>query len=393
MSYFSELQGYMNNLQEGQNHEQDINEEAANKKTQTIEDKFNAVTQAAEGWGGAIAQGGILWKHGRKVIQKIADAKSKIDAEQQAASADHAANQETPLDPQGNTQTAQEYAARQLSDQQTADAIKAQYAPKGKAPARSEEEGGGEPAATEAGEGGGGGGGAAATEETTATQSAIRVANQTQLDPASRTQFAPSKSEFTTTQESTGTEFGEATETNIAQSSMRSVTTIGGRLLGKGGGSGSAANGELANGTLAENAAGGIEQSAESGGGALGNFMSGVNKLVQGTKTAASQLSGAAAGDVGDVTTTLVGSGSGGSGGALGGALGAIGGADAIPIIGGIIGIGTMIGGLIHEIHKNHEEAMEQRASEDGGTSARTGIDTNTTLAGGGGSAVGSYIA
>ena len=71
----------------------------------------------------------------------------------------------------------------------------------------------------------------------------------------------------------------------------------------------------------------------------------------------------------------------------------AVGGADAIPIVGGIIGIGTMIGGLIHELHKSNENKEVQKTTDDGGTSARVGIDTNSALAGGGGNAVGSYVA
>ncbi len=389
MSYFSELQGYMNNLQEGQNHEQQINAEAVDEKTKTIEDKFNAITQQAEGWGGAIAQGGILWKHGRKVMQKIADRKSGAG---DSAGGDSAGGDSAGAGGAGDSAGAGG-AAEHVANQ-SVNAAPAEDFTQAEQAARAAVSAGKAPVASGAGAGETGAGGAA-EEAVQQTGGGIRIAGQAALDPSARTQFEPSARTFGTTEQSTAGEFGQATETNIAQN-LRSVQTFGGRLVGNGGNtSGSAASGEQASSSLAENAAGGGSEAANSGGSSIGDFLSGVNKLVQGTKTAASQLSGAGGDAVGDITTTLTGAGGGGAGAseAIAGGLAAIGGADAIPIVGGIIGIGTMIGGLIHELHKSHEEAQEQRATDDGGTTARTGIDTSSAVAGGSGSAVGSYIA
>ena len=71
MAYFNQLQGYMSNLQEGINHENDVKQEYGNKLANTIEDKFNAISQQAEGWGGALTAAGTVWKHGRKVYRGL----------------------------------------------------------------------------------------------------------------------------------------------------------------------------------------------------------------------------------------------------------------------------------------------------------------------------------
>ena len=71
MAYFNQLQGYMSNLQEGINHENDVKQEYGEQKATTIEDKFNAISQQAEGWGGALTGAGTVWKHGRKVFRTL----------------------------------------------------------------------------------------------------------------------------------------------------------------------------------------------------------------------------------------------------------------------------------------------------------------------------------
>ena len=71
MAYFNQLQGYMSNLQEGINHENDVKQEYGDKLANTIEDKFNAISQQAEGWGGALTAAGTVWKHGRKVYRTL----------------------------------------------------------------------------------------------------------------------------------------------------------------------------------------------------------------------------------------------------------------------------------------------------------------------------------
>lgn len=69
MSYFNTLQGYMGNLQEAQNHEQSMNQEQQDKKATGIQQKFEAISQQAEGWGGALTTGGLAWKQGLKVYK------------------------------------------------------------------------------------------------------------------------------------------------------------------------------------------------------------------------------------------------------------------------------------------------------------------------------------
>ena len=71
MAYFNQLQGYMSNLNESLNHENDVNAAEGDKKASTIEDKFNSITQQASGWGGALGTAGIIWKHGRKVVRSL----------------------------------------------------------------------------------------------------------------------------------------------------------------------------------------------------------------------------------------------------------------------------------------------------------------------------------
>ena len=71
MAYFNQLQGYMSNLQEGINHENDVKQEYGDKLATTLEDKFNNISQQAEGWGGALTAAGTVWKHGRKVYRGL----------------------------------------------------------------------------------------------------------------------------------------------------------------------------------------------------------------------------------------------------------------------------------------------------------------------------------
>ena len=63
---------------------------------------------------------------------------------------------------------------------------------------------------------------------------------------------------------------------------------------------------------------------------------------------------------------------------------------DSIPIIGEIIGVGTLIGGLIHGLDKKGADAREAAARQGGGVASTGGIDTsvfkgNTLGSGGGG--------
>ena len=62
---------------------------------------------------------------------------------------------------------------------------------------------------------------------------------------------------------------------------------------------------------------------------------------------------------------------------------------DGIPVIGEIVGIGSLIGGLIHGLDKKGEEAKASAAEQQGGTFGG-GLDTsvfkgNTLSSGGGG--------
>ena len=74
MSYFNEINGYLSSLKESQNNEAQMANEMANKKAQTIEDKFNSINSSIESAGGILVAGADGWFKGRKILEKLGKA-------------------------------------------------------------------------------------------------------------------------------------------------------------------------------------------------------------------------------------------------------------------------------------------------------------------------------
>jgi len=339
MAYFNQLQGYMNNLKEGQAHMDDMKNEAINKKTAGIEDKFNAITQQAEGWGGAITQSGIVWKHGRKVMERLgkkgtpATESDKGTGSTETAPAT-ATEQVGANDLVGMGNNAESIASSVGNDATSAigniaDAIRANL---GVNPVND-----------------------------------ANVLNPTRMVVRAQNNVAPSQ---------TGQGVNQATDTDLA--GLRGDSTIA-RAIGKqkatqvnpaepaqaprSNGDGRGGGAEPNESSLANNA-GGLGDSEISVG----------DRVAGGIRSIAKGLGADAEGSVmGAVNATL----------------------DSIPIIGEVIGIGTMIGGLIHGLHKKGEEAREAGAQTAGGSgSAQGGIASSKVFAGNTlGSGGGGYIA
>ena len=295
MAYFNQLQGYMSNLQEGINHENDVKQEYGDKLATTIEDKFNNISQQAEGWGGALTAAGTVWKHGRKVYRTL-------QSQGQAATDAATTTAETTG---GDVAAAAQTAAGNI-----ADAAGAQAA------------GGRISVAT--------GRSVIAGQQTSTTSvnmgNAInqaratgQVAGQTGGSAAGGAPAAPIT--------------GQAAQTNIAAQTQTAAPT--------------------ANPTA--------------GGNAGGRAVTDADAVVNDTDTLTQTVSNIGSKVMGGMDAAL----------------------DGIPVIGEIIGIGSLIGGLIHGLDKKNEEAKASSATQQGGT-VGGGIDTsvfkgNTLGSGGGG--------
>lgn len=70
-SYFDTLQGFMNNKEDLLQHAQDVGSEFANERAKTISDKFDSVTGDIEKWGNALQGASGGWWMGRKIIRKV----------------------------------------------------------------------------------------------------------------------------------------------------------------------------------------------------------------------------------------------------------------------------------------------------------------------------------
>jgi len=357
MAYFNQLQGYMSNLKEGQAHMDDMKQEAINKKTAGIEDKFNAISQQAEGWGGAITQSGIVWKHGRKVYERLGKAKQDATSggDGTSATTSTSAGGEATATPLGSNLTevgandlagignAADHIASSAGDDAStaigniADAIRSTL---GVAPAAGD------------------------TNILNPSRMVVRAANNqapTQTgqgvnqgaragDEATDFDLAGLRGEGTLARATGGGRAPAPTQTDPTAPSQAS------RSAGDGRGGGAEPN----ESSLAENS------------GDLGDTAGSIgSRVASGVRSVASSLGADADGAVmGAVNATL----------------------DSIPIIGELVGIGTLVGGLIHGLHKGGENKRETAAQSAGGSgSAQGGIAAtkvfqgNTLGSGGGG--------
>ena len=71
MSYFDTLQGYLDNNESQLQHQADTAKEFASEKANSIKEKFDSVTGDIEKWGNVIQGASGGWWMGRKIIRKI----------------------------------------------------------------------------------------------------------------------------------------------------------------------------------------------------------------------------------------------------------------------------------------------------------------------------------
>lgn len=71
MSYFDTIQGYMDNNNANMEHLKEVGNQFAEQKASTIKDKFDSVNGDIEKWGGALQGASSGWWMGRKIIRKI----------------------------------------------------------------------------------------------------------------------------------------------------------------------------------------------------------------------------------------------------------------------------------------------------------------------------------
>ena len=363
MAYFNQLQGYMSNLKEGQAHMDDMKNEAINKKTAGIEDKFNAISQQAQGWGGAITGGGIVWKHGRKVIERLGKAKQDATSGGDGTSA----TTSTATSSEATTSNLTEVGANDFAGiGNAADHIASSAGSIGdrvasgissvvKGIGAGADSVGGAAAAV----GGDGASGASSIAQTLndarqAVGGSINVIKGSAVISGQVAGGGTSGANIGDAINASGKNIAAPLTDNLTPSNINLATRTGGRSAGDGAGGGAAPN----EGSLADNA------------GDLGDTAGSIgSRVASGVRSIATGLGADADGAVmGAVNATL----------------------DSIPIIGELVGIGTLVGGLIHGLHKGGENSKEAAAQGAGGSgSAAGGIATKVfqgnTLGGGGG--------
>ena len=353
MAYFNQLQGYMSNLKEGQAHMDDMKNEAINKKTAGIEDKFNAISQQAEGWGGAITQSGIVWKHGRKVLERLGK-KGKTDTTSGDGTGTGGGGSGTGG---GGTGTGGGGSAAEVGSNDLV--------------------GIGNNASHIASTGTG-----AATPEEAIGNIGDAIRAQLGVNPITDTNVlnpgrmvVRAKNNVPAEQTGQGVNQGEATSQDLA--GLRGDSTIA-RATGGGRGAASQTPSSTAPRSGGDGAGGGAapnESTLAENAGDLGDSAGTIgSRVAGGIRSLASGVGVEADGAVmGAVNATL----------------------DSIPIIGELVGIGTLVGGLIHGLHKGGLDKKESGAQSAGGSgSAQGGIAAAKVFAGNTlGSGGGGYIA
>ena len=307
MSYFDTLQGYMGNMKESQDHEASMVSEQQDKKAQGIQEKFEAISQQASGWGGAVTATGLAFKWGLKVYKG------------------------------GGTGTG---GAGSTTTTTTTSSVKPT--------------GAGESSTSEADLGAGAGGDAGAGAGAgSASSTSIRVSKgkgraKTNEDGSPQ---APADAEDLANAGikpplQDATQFQSNTSENIARViAPKPKGSAGTAGDGAGGGAGGDA------GDLASNA-GKTTRTLANTGDDLASMGEDVANVASRTITTAVNT----VAQIGEKVATGV--------------------ADAIPVIGEVVGIGTMIGGLIHGLHKGGLQSKLAGIASDTSTVARGAIDT-----------------
>ena len=377
MAYFNQLQGYMSNLQEGINHENDVKQEYGDKKATTIEDKFNSISQQAEGWGGALTGAGTVWKHGRKVFrtlqsqgQAATDATTStltdgatndvVQAANNAVSnfSNVAANFSQGINSITNTGNV----ANALASSLPSTVIPTSIVPAGSSAA--------------AASGAGAGAAAAPLPAAPVSSAQTLAANYSATNTLSVARGGVVQG---------GIQGGGSSGVNVGNAMNQHLAT--GQAAGQtgGGSAGGAPPAPLQNPQATQqNLAGGQQGSTPNPPASQQNPANPASQQTpnpnpNGNPNGRNVGDDGLGGDADDAVSNVASKVMGGMDAAL----------DGIPVIGEIIGIGSLIGGLIHGLDKKGEEAKATTASAQTGT-VGGGIDTsvfkgNTLGAGGGG--------
>jgi len=339
MAYFNQLQGYMSNLNESLNHENDVNAAEGDKKASTIEDKFNAITQQASGWGGALGTAGIIWKHGRKVVRGVQEAsQAATDATTTVGTAAGggvgdaiAAASSAAASNIGTAGAAFTAGLNSLTATSTAAA-------------------------------------ATVTNAVAATTATVNAAASQVAGGAIRVAGLP-----------TAAAGGQST-VDAAAAVAANPTAVATPLAQLGLGPGA----PLASTTARTvNAATPDVTAAAQTGQVAGQTGAGAAATTQSSVATTDSIASSTASSLTDnVVTQTVGN--------IAAKVGMDSVLDSIPIIGEVIGVGTLIGGLIHGLDKKGADAREAAARQGGGVASAGGIDTsvfkgNTLGSGGGG--------
>jgi len=352
MSYFNEINGYLSSLKESQANEATMANEMANKKAQTIEDKFNSINSSIESAGGIMVAGAEGWFKGRKILEKLGKA----------------AKGKSGSTPTGTDITTPQQSATGMTSQ-TKDATLGD-----KAPSVADSD------LTDVGFG--------RTINTSATaEGKIKIPKQglKKNDPSTKPDNNPAPEE----------DAGPAPPKPL-QDTQPTTENIADKTFGEGQGG---VGGDADNLRIGTNASGSTEGGGGGGNGAQGEKPATTTKdaINDGDADISADMDG-----IGDTITSQLKSGVKAAGKAAADSLGVdtdviMGSAnaalDGIPIVGEIFGIGTMIAGLVRDIGgKKKEQEKADDASSSVISSARGAVDT-ANVASTGATTMGSYIA
>ncbi len=384
MSYFNEINGYLSSLKESQSNEASMASEMANKKAQTIQEKFQSVNSSIESAGGIMVAGAEGWFKGRKILEKLGKAvkgKSKGGATGTDISTPQTTNGAGTMSKDatlGDVKTSVgdgDLAPSGLSRTITPALDGKITVPRaGKAPAK--------PAVQEPEADNPLGGGAPLKDVQQTSQdlrSSIPKSSKApaQADPAAQDSGQNISSMAEDAANRAKSLGGGAAEEDII-GNVKSTTTKFGFNLDRpqasttgGGGSGAGGAGDAPSSSV--NPIKDVSNDVSS------NVDGIADSVESGVKTAAKNVGRTVADTLGVDGDAVM--------GAANVAL------DGIPIVGEIFGIGTMIAGLVKDIAgKGGEERKAMDASESSPESARGAVDTGN-VASTGGTTQGSYIA
>ena len=376
MAYFQQLQGYMDDMNSAQSHEQDVVQGQVDKKVSTIQEKFEAVSQQAEGWGGALVGAGQAWKLGRKVYKSIkatnetsgsAGSSGATGTSAGAGAGEGTAGTgEIPLSGGYSKVASKAKVEGQMATDDTIPLDNSSSLISRGAGAIKSAVGDVDGSATSSGAG--------------ATSDALNIAKPL-LDETGVQQDLVSRVAASARQ--AGGDGGGSTNVigdmlNSARSALQSSSA--GAISTSGAGAGVSQLNDLTS-NVASRASSAMSNISDFKG-ALGRGMSAVRNGVSRVAGQAGAGGGAGAGEelgasVGKSILERVGASSF---------------ADAVPVLGEAIGIGSLIGGLVHGLHKKAEDSKIAGASAVSGTLARGAIDTGT-ISSNLGSSGGGYVA